>query len=161
MALVDRIFMGVLVLQDRVILTHPVLHAQTMRAMVMAMSDVRDQIQLAAPFVLRMSLLDLCGDRWQRGERDWLKLQDFCFICLSLYLKICTTDRSFWASLMYLEFEIDCIMWEMRLTYALSMYLLRHDLYLHISGLWTWENVYWVLCVTYMCFIYFHKDYAC
>ena len=63
MALVDRIFMGVLVLQDRVLLTHPVLHAQTTRAMVMAMSDVRDQIQLAAPFVLHMSLLDLCGDR--------------------------------------------------------------------------------------------------
>ena len=62
-ALVARISTGVLVLQDRVLLTHPVLHAQTMRAMVMAMSDVRDQIQLVAPFVLRMSLLDLCGDR--------------------------------------------------------------------------------------------------
>ena len=61
--LVARISTGVLVLQDRVLLTHPVLHAQTMRAMVMAMSDVRDQIQLADPFVLRMSLLDLCGDR--------------------------------------------------------------------------------------------------
>ena len=63
MALVARISMGVLVLQDRVLLAHLVLHAQTMRAMVMAMSDVRDQIQLVAPFVLRMSLLDLCGDR--------------------------------------------------------------------------------------------------
>ena len=52
MALVARIFMGVLVLQDRVILAHPVLHAQTTRAMVMAMSDVRDQIQLAAPLSL-------------------------------------------------------------------------------------------------------------
>ena len=62
-ALVARISTGVLVLQDRVLLAHPVLHAQTTRAMVMAMSDVRDQIQLATPFVLRMSLLDLCGDR--------------------------------------------------------------------------------------------------
>ena len=62
-ALVARISMGVLVLQDRVLLAHPVLHAQTTRAMVMAMSDARDRTQLAAPFVLRMSLLDLCGDR--------------------------------------------------------------------------------------------------
>ena len=62
-ALVARISTGVLVLQNRVLLAHPVLHAHTTRAMVMVMSDIRDQIQLAAPFVFHMSLLDLCGDR--------------------------------------------------------------------------------------------------
>ena len=31
--------------------------------MMMMLSDARDQIQLAAPFVLSLSLLDLCGDR--------------------------------------------------------------------------------------------------
>ena len=50
----------------RVVLVQPVLHAQMMRMLVemkMMMSDHNFQRQLAAPFVLSMSLLDLCGDR--------------------------------------------------------------------------------------------------
>ena len=50
----------------RVVLVQPVLHAQMTKMlgeMKMIMSDARDQIQLAAPFVLSLSLLDLCGDR--------------------------------------------------------------------------------------------------
>ena len=50
----------------RVVLDQLVLHAQMTRMLVemmrMMMSDARDQIQLAAPFVLSLSLLDLCGD---------------------------------------------------------------------------------------------------
>ena len=49
-----------------VVLIQPVLHAQMtkmLEEMKMMMSDARDQIQLAAPFVLSLSLLDLCGDR--------------------------------------------------------------------------------------------------
>ena len=52
----------------RVVLVQLVLHAQMMRMMAetemkMVMSDHSFQRQLAAPFVLSMSLLDLCGDR--------------------------------------------------------------------------------------------------
>ena len=50
----------------RVVLIQPVLHAQMTKMlgeMKMMMSDARDQIQLAAPFVLSLLLLDLCGDR--------------------------------------------------------------------------------------------------
>ena len=49
-----------------VVLVQPVLHAQMtkmLEEMKMMMSDAKDQIQLAAPFVLSLSLLDLYGDR--------------------------------------------------------------------------------------------------
>ena len=50
----------------QVVLVQLVLHVQMTKVlgeMMMMMSDARDQIQLAAPFVLSLSLLDLCGDR--------------------------------------------------------------------------------------------------
>ena len=49
MALVVRGSTEVLVPQVRVLLAHPVLHVQTTREMAMVMSDLSDQIQLAAP----------------------------------------------------------------------------------------------------------------
>jgi len=48
------------------VLVQLVLHAQMTKMlgeMMMMLSDARDQIQLATPFVLSLSLLDLCGDR--------------------------------------------------------------------------------------------------
>ena len=51
----------------QVVLVQLVLHVQMTKMlgemMMMMLSDARDQIQLAAPFVLSLSLLDLCGDR--------------------------------------------------------------------------------------------------
>ena len=55
----------------QVVLVQLVLHVQMTKMlgeMMMMLSDARDQIQLVAPFVLSLSLLDLCGDRWQRGR---------------------------------------------------------------------------------------------
>ena len=48
-ALVVRGSTEVLVPQVRVLLAHPVLHVQTMRAMATMMSDLSDQMQLVAP----------------------------------------------------------------------------------------------------------------
>ena len=48
------------------VLVQPMLHALMMKMleeMKMMMSDARDQIQLVAPFVLSLSLFDICGDR--------------------------------------------------------------------------------------------------
>ena len=49
----------------QVVLVQLVLHVQMTKMLgeMMMLSDARDQIQLAAPFVLSLSLLDLCGDR--------------------------------------------------------------------------------------------------
>ena len=51
----------------QVVLVQLVLHVQMTKMlgemMMMMLSDARDQIQLAAPFILSLSLLDLCGDR--------------------------------------------------------------------------------------------------
>ena len=51
----------------QVVLVQLVSHIQMTKMlremMMMMLSDARDQIQLASPFVLSLSLLDLCGDR--------------------------------------------------------------------------------------------------
>ena len=67
-----------------------------------------------------------------KGERDWLKLQD-SFICLSLYLKICTAGCSLFLSFIDVSWIWDRLYLVRDETYALSMYLLRHHLYLYIS----------------------------
>ena len=78
-----------------------------------------------------------------KGERDWLKLQD-SFICLSLYLKICTIGCSF----LFLSFIDVSWIWD-------RLYHVRDETYLcfiYVS-LETWSLfIYqWFLDLRKMC----------
>ena len=98
------------------------------------------------------------------------------FHVLSLYLEICTTaivffvvllsliDVSIWVETDYMSFIfVSCMRWDLFLldvsfetdeTWSLSCNII------YLSGLWTWENLWWVTCVWYICCIYFHKDHT-
>ena len=81
-----------------------------------------------------------------KGERDWLKLQD-SFICLSLYLKICTAGCS-----LFLSF-IDYILWEMRL--MLYLCISWDMIFIYISVVSGLEKIcnecyVWITCVIFI-----------
>ena len=79
-------------------------------------------------------------------------LQSYRFLCLVSFI-----DVSFWVETDYMSFIfVSCMRWDLFLldvsfetdeTWSLSCNII------YLSGLWTWENLWWVLCVWYTCVV--------